>query len=399
MANRRLSLILPLLAVIVGAGLLLLGPRLKRGGPAATPPALVTHQRTVPRVMSTVATLTVVAEPRQAAEATQTLDEIEAVLRGVEARMSVRLADSELSRLNAAPVGQATPLSPPMREVLERARDFAGQSRGAFDVTCRPILEMWRLAGQRQAAPSPREISQAVESTGWRWFELTEAGGPQTPVRAFGGPGLVRKREGASIDLGGIGKKYAIDRAAEVVLRRRLPGGMINVGGDIRCVGRKDAPGPWRIGVRNPFSNDPGDLMAVIAIEQGSVCTSGNYERFVELGGRRYSHIVDPRTGMPCDNAPSVTVVGPDATTAGLWATALSVLGVEGLKLMPRQGTPPPAGLEVMMVVGRTASESRWYRTAGLDRLLVEPGPPQPPTELPAEAATTSAPATPLRGG
>ncbi len=114
-----------------------------------------------------------------------------------------------------------------------------------------------------------------------------------------------------------------------------------------------------------------------MAIEGGAVCTSGDYERFVVIDGRRHSHIVDPRSGQTCDNAPSVTVVGPDATSAGLWATALSVLGLDGLKLMPRG-----AGLEVMMVVGTTPDDSRWYRTPGFDRLFVQ-RPQMPPTDLP----------------
>lgn len=335
----------------------------------ATAPAgeLTTYQRELrgdTRVMGTWAALTVVAGKNQSPQATKTLDEVEALLRGIEVKMSSRLADSELSKLNTAPVGQASPLSAETLGVLREARAFTPLTNGAFDVTCRPILELWRVAGQRKTEPTADELRQAVESTGWRWFELTDVG-------------AIRKREGASIDLGGIAKKYAIDQAAELLIRRGVAGGLVNVGGDMRCVGRRASGGPWHISVRNPFSDNPDDQMALLAVEGGAVCTSGNYERFVEIAGRRHSHIVDPRTGQTCDNAPSVTVVGPDATSAGLWATALSVLGLEGLKLMPRD-----AGLEVMMVVGQSPEDSRWYRTPGFDKFFLEK-PAMPPTELP----------------
>jgi FAD:protein FMN transferase len=315
------------------------------------------------KVMGTAAELTVVARPDQAVLASQTLDELESVLRGIEDKMSSKRPETELSRLNAAAVGAESPLSAETLEVLKRAREFTPITQGAFDVTCRPILEMWRQAGQAKALPADEQVQAAVQNTGWRWFELTASG-------------AIRRRAGASIDLGGIAKKHGIDRAAEALIRRGLSG-LIDVGGDIRCVGRRVGGGPWRIGVRDPFSDNPKDLMAVVAVEGGSVCTSGNYERFATINGHRYSHIVDPRTGKPCDNAPSVTVVGPDATSAGLWATALSVLGVEGLKLMPRD-----AGLEVMLVIGASPESSHWYRTAGFDRLLVE-RPSQPPSPLP----------------
>jgi thiamine biosynthesis lipoprotein len=388
----KLILLLVILAALAAAVLLLLPKRppsaapveqskpassLPASGPAELSTGLITYQRRLPSLMSTVATLSVVADQARAQQASETLDEMEAVLRAVEARMNWRLADSELAKLNAAGVGETVALSGPMMEVLRRARDFTTSTQGAFDGTCRPILELWRSASQRKSRPTEDEIRQAVANTGWRWFELSESG-------------AARKNAAASIDLGGIGKKYAIDRACEVMIRRGMSGGMINVGGDIRCFGQRVGGGPWRIGVRNPFSDDPEDLMAVVAVQNGSVCTSGNYERFVQIEGRRYSHIVDPRTGMPCDNAPSVTVAGPDATTAGLWATALSVLGVEGLKLMP-----PEAGLEVMIVIGQTPQDSRWYRTSGFDKLLVD-RPSQTPAELPTgpSSAAASAPAS-----
>ena len=149
----------------------------------------------------------------------------------------------------------------------------------------------------------------------------------------------------------------------------------MEVGGDIRCFGRSDSGGKWRIGIRNPFDPHSSKMLAVLAIEEGAVCTSGNYFRFTEIDGRRYSHIVDPRTGQPVDAAPSVTVVGPTATAADGWATALSVLGPEGLSLLPKR-----AHVEAMMIIG---DRNDWQvrMTPGFAGLLIEkPRPPNPST-------------------
>jgi len=315
-------------------------------------------------VMNTVVNLTAVAGKNQARLAETTFDEVQALLADVEKRMSSHRPDSELSRLNAAPVGQSVALSVETLAVLRQARDFSTLTDGAFDVTCRPILETWRKAAKAGARPTEAEIQRAVEDTGWRWFRLTP-------------DGAVRDRETATIDLGGIAKKHAIDRAVELMIKRGLAGGMVDIGGDIRCFGRPAEGDLWRIGLRNPFAEERDALMAVVAIGSGAVCTSGNYERFVKIGDRRYSHIADPRTGLPCEHAPSVSVVGPDAASAGLWATTLCVLGLEGLKRMP-----PDANLEALMVVGDSPEDSRWYRTKGIDRLLVD-RPGEPPTEIP----------------
>ncbi len=202
-----------------------------KAAPAGEPATYSRDLRADTHVMGTWATLTVVAGKSQADFAARTLDEVEAVLRGIEARMSARLETAELVKANTAPVGQVTPLSANALEVLREARSFTPFTNGAFDVTCRPILEMWRLAAQAKKAPTDEQIRQAVENTGWRWFELTDKG-------------IIRKREGSSIDLGGIAKKYGIDQSTEVLLRRGVIGGMVNVGGDIRCVGRRAAADP-----------------------------------------------------------------------------------------------------------------------------------------------------------
>jgi thiamine biosynthesis lipoprotein len=292
-----------------------------------------------------------VTDGSDAERAQRAFDAAEAQLRRVEALMSSHLNYSDIGRLNAAPVGETVKLADQTLDVLRIAHDFTPASDGSFDVTVRPMLELWKAAGLARRLPTADEIASARELVGWRHFEFADGG--------------VRKlTDGAGIDLGGIAKKYAIDLAAEAMQQAGLDGGMVNVGGDIRVFGLSPQDRPWRIGIRDPFGEQ---TLAQVEIRDGSVCTSGNYERFVMIEGRRRSHIVDARTGEPADMVPSVTVVGPRALEAGLWATALSILGPDGLALMKKHNPQ----LEALVIAG---DEHDWHAhaTDGMLKIMTQ---------------------------
>jgi thiamine biosynthesis lipoprotein len=142
-------------------------------------------------------------------------------------------------------------------------------------------------------------------------------------------------------------------------------GGLINVGGDIRVFG-PSADGPsWEIKVRDPFN--PDATAATLRIRDAAACTSGSYERNAIIGGHRYSHIIDPRSGMPADAAASVTVTGPAAVDCGLWSTALCILGPDGLNAM--QPDAADRGLEAFIISG-TAENRQTCQTPGMARLM-----------------------------
>ena len=301
-------------------------------------------------VMGTECELIVVVPQSRTEKAGGILRAAEAALRNTEAHMSVYLVASELSRLNAAPAGQIVKLSPEMLQLLRKCRKLAGQTRGAFDVTCRPLFDVWAQAGKEGRLPTDEEIRHAKSLSGWQHIELLETG--------------ARKRiDGASIDLGGIAKGYAIDLAVRAMGEAGADGGLVNVGGDVACFGRNTDAVRWTVGVRSPFDET---MTATLAIADAAVCTSGNYRRFVEIGHKRYSHIVDPRSGRPAEMTPSVTVIGPVAAEVDAWATALSVLGVEGLRLIPDS-----SGIEAMIVIG-TAESYEIHISEGFDKFFVE---------------------------
>ncbi len=135
-------------------------------------------------------------------------------------------------------------------------------------------------------------------------------------------------KTGMELDLGGIGKEYAADRAAEVCANLGARHGFVDLGGDIRAIGSQPDGLPWRIGVRHP--RDADKVVAEIALSAGAIATSGDYERFMEVDGRRYCHILDPRTGWPAQGLSSVTVISDRCLVAGSLSTVAMLKGKEG---------------------------------------------------------------------
>jgi len=306
-------------------------------------------------IMGTETELTAVTLASSEEKALTALAGAEQALRDVEAKMSSWMEASELSQFNNAPAGQSAKLSEITLGLLRLSAQLAGQTDGAFDVTCLPILQIWRAAAKSKRLPTDHQIALAISKCGWDKIQLHA-------------DSASKKVDGASIDLGGIAKGFGIDQALGALEDAGLDGGMVNVGGDVRCFGRRAGGGKWRIGVRGPFDGDP--TFAIIALASGAVCTSGNYERFFEIDSRRYSHIVDPRTARPVSQAPSVTVIAPTATAADAWATALSVLGEPGLELIDEN-----SGLQAMLVIGGP-EDYRLVMTPGFGRMLDKRPPP-----------------------
>ena len=306
-------------------------------------------------IMGTECALTAVASGRDRDERmARALADAERALRQVEMRMSTYIKLTELSHLNAAPAGKVVKLSPPTMGVLRLARRLHRQTDGAFDVTCLPIFRLWGQAGKAGRLPTGAELAAAKAASGWEKFELLEGG--------------ARKKLGeAGVGLGGIAKGYAIDLAAKAMERTGCHGGLVNVGGDIRCFGVSPRGDKWRVAVNNPFAPGSGEFLGTLELTDRAVCTSGNYERFSTIGGKPYSHIVDPRTARPVDLAPSVTVLAPTAAIADGWATALSVLGEAGLKRID-----PNSGIEALVVIGGP-DDYRIAQTPGFAKLLAKP--------------------------
>ena len=300
-------------------------------------------------VMGTRTSLAVVLPAEEAVQGREILGSIEAELRRVEALMSTWIEESEVSRLNAAPADELVALSADSLEVLQVARQLFEQTEGAFDVTCRPLIERWRLAGSEAELPTDEDLAEHRQRSEWSQIDLSEQG-------------ALKVRGSACVDLSGIAKGYAIDQAISILQNSGAVGGLVEVGGDLRVFGVSPEGESWPIGIRSPFEDRAwGEMM----LNDGAVCTSGDYARYVEIDGQRYSEVIDPRTGRPAVAASSVTVVAGDAMTADAWATALTVLGPEGLELLP-------AGerIEALFVIAEESGGFRVQASDGFSDLL-----------------------------
>ena len=234
---------------------------------------------------------------------------------------------SELSRLSAsAPTRRPVPLSADLAAVLIRALAIRDASGGAFDPTVGPLTTLWRQARRSGRLPLPERLTAARAAVG-----------PAT-LRVEGDPpAAMLTRPGMRLDLGGIGMGYAIDRALALLAGRGITSALVDASGDVGCSGAPPGSDAWRVTVA-PF--DPADADgegATIRVARAAVTTSGDAFQAVEIDGRRYSHIVDPRTGIGVAGPAAVTVIAPDCTTADALATAASVLGPDaGLGLVER---------------------------------------------------------------
>lgn len=240
----------------------------------------------------------------------------------LEALMTTWRDDSEVSRVNAMAGRSPVRVSPEVADVVERALGVSRLTGGAFDITVEPLIRLWRIDAEGEArVPSRKDVAEALRHVGYRHVKLDRGAGT-----------IFLDEAGVQIGLGGVAKGYAVERAAGVLRRRGVRSAMVNAGGDIALLGA-DGDRPWRIGVRDP--RDPAGTMGWMDLENVTVHTSGDYERFVMIGGKRYHHILSPFTGYPARRARAVTVLSRDGTVGDALSTGVFVLGhQEGLKLI-----------------------------------------------------------------
>ena len=270
-------------------------------------------------VMGTTAT--VQAWAADSAAASLAIDVAYAVFDRTDSLMSTWRDDSILNRLNQAKAGQWVVVGPEVCGVLQEAKAVAEASLGAFDPTVLPLVRLWGFRGGTVAIPDSLALEKILQSVGYEALELDPSAGRARLLA-----------EGAAIDLGGIAKGHALDRAAEAMRSAGARGGMIDLGGNVLVFGRE--PG-MQVGIVDPRQDDL--LLASIPLIDAAAATSGQYERYLTIQGRRYGHILDPRSGWPVVPDISVTVVADRAMLADALATAAVVLGQEkGLALLEK---------------------------------------------------------------
>ena len=258
--------------------------------------------------------------------------------------------ESELRRLcDTAGEGKAIHVSHELWKVLEHAQRVSQESDGAFDVTVGPVVRLWRRARRQKQLPSPQSLRQASELVG---YKLVRLDAQRQSVELL--------KKGMQLDLGGIAKGYAMDEALTVLERHGITRALVEAGGDMRLGEPPPGRPGWRVGIP-PLDDPQGEPLSCLELCRVAVSTSGDIVQYVEIGGKRYSHVVDPRTGMALTDHCRVMVVGPSGMVADAITKAVGVLGPEkGLGLIDK--TPDLAAMVTRAPQGRIEhyQSSRW---------------------------------------
>jgi thiamine biosynthesis lipoprotein len=281
--------------------------------------------------------------------------EVEALLASINATMSTYDPNSELSKLNQNPSTTWIEISNSLNAVLQAARVVASDSDGAFDVTVGTLVNLWGFGPDRGAGtlPNPSALASARARVGNDKFELRAQ------------PNAIRKQlPDLTIDLSGIAKGYSVDQLAHLLQSAGLKNFLVDIGGELRALGKNPKGQDWRIGIENPV-HDGREIGRAIPLRGAGLASSGNYRNYFESDGIRYGHTIDPKTGAPVQHdLAGVTVIHSTAMLADAWATALMSLGyTAGREVANAQA------LAVLFIVGE-ADEWKSYTTPAFDLVV-----------------------------
>lgn len=276
------------------------------------------------------------------AHARQVVDVVIADVQRLEALYSRYREDSFLAAINrAAAVGGAITIDAETAGLLNYAATCYQQSDGLFDITSGILRQAWRF--DRGQLPDQSQIESLLDKVGWEKVSWDGA------VLAFPVSGM-------ELDLGGVVKEYAVDRAATLCAQHGVKHGLINLGGDIKLIGPRPDGAPWRVGVADPRKK--GVTLDTLLLRNGAVASSGDYERCIEVAGVRYGHVLNPKTGWPVKKLAAVTVVGDFCVVAGSASTIAMLKEEQGPAWLESLGLPH-LWVDVDGKVGGTLTKTR----------------------------------------
>jgi thiamine biosynthesis lipoprotein len=266
--------------------------------------------------------LTIVA--RDSSEAEAKIDLLIHEIRRIENLISDWIPTSQVSQVNAHAGIRPVKVDREVFELTERAIALSELTGGAFDVSFAAMEKIWKFDGSMTQMPTAETVKRAVANVGYRNIVLDKEEST-----------IFLQKKGMKIGFGALGEGYAADRCRAMMLEAGIPAGIVNATGDMSAWGKQPDGSDWVIGINDPVKR--GELFAILPLRHGAVVTSGSYEKFVMLNGKRYSHIINPATGYPATGLTSVTVFGPSTERANGFSTSLMVLGrAAGLKLLAR---------------------------------------------------------------
>ena len=283
------------LFLVMGLGLLLFG--CQRAGVTSDNRKL----QEMRLLMGTTVSITVRGENK--APAGKAIEQAFRAIEKVDDLMSTYKKDSEISRLNREGSQRPIKVSRETFRVIRESLRLSKLSDGAFDITVKPLVDLWRSVRKDKRLPGKEELKKTLALVNYRNILLNKENGT-----------VKFRKSGMEIALGGIAKGYAVDKAIAALRDRGIKRAIVDAGGDLYALGRPPDRNFWEIGIQSPRKK--GGLLGVIKARDEAVVTSGQYERFFTLGGKRYGHILNPRTGEPLEGMLSVTVLAKNTMTA-----------------------------------------------------------------------------------
>lgn len=239
----------------------------------------------------------------------------------IEACISSWKSDSQTSEINRQAGKSAVNVDPILFDLIQRAIRVSTLTNEAFDITVGPLLNVWKFDGSMTSLPSNKQLSTQLKLIGSDQITLDTKN-----------HSVMLQQAGMSIGFGAIGKGFIAEHIKQFLQKQGIQGGLIGAGGDLVFWGNHPKTEQWKIAIANPNGGEP---LCWLELSDNAVVTSGDYEKFVTIDGKKYAHIIDPRTGMPAEGLKSVTVICPNAELADALATATFVLGPQkGLELL-----------------------------------------------------------------
>lgn len=258
--------------------------------------------------------ITVVAN--DSIQANKYIDTAVAEISRIEKLISSWDDNSQTSKINRNAGIKPVKVDKELFDLIERAIGLSKLTDGAFDISYASMDRIWKFDGSMTKMPSKEEIIASVEKVGYQNIVLDKKNST-----------VFLKLKGIKIGFGAIGKGYAADKAKKLLISKGVSSGIINASGDMNTWGKQPNGNEWKVAITNPM--DKNKVFALLPITNGAVVTSGNYEKYVNFNSKRYTHIIDPRTGYPSTGIISVTVFAPKAELADALATSVFVMGKE----------------------------------------------------------------------
>lgn len=265
--------------------------------------------------------ITLVAKDSLTAE--QHIDTVIAEISRIEYLISDWKPETQISLVNQNAGIRPVKVDREVLDLTERALKISELTHGAFDISFAAMEKIWKFDGSMAAMPSPEAVKKAKQKVGYKNIILNKDSST-----------IFLKLKGMKIGFGALGEGYAADKCRDMMIAKGISAGLINATGDIQAWGTQPNGKPWRIGINDPFKGN--NLVGAVSVN-GAITTSGSYEKYAMIDGKRYAHIINPATGYPATGLTSVTITGPEAEMANAFSTSIMVLGKDaGLKLLRR---------------------------------------------------------------